>query len=122
MSLTMIMSQGMYAVPSKRRKDNLSKIDISQGDTIRDCVVQRLLNGKENKLLCHVPKPERMTTRIKNGEVGKSGKPKATRVVLFDYNTYTFEMLIERFGSPRKFPAGMAEKHADRIGKNRNGK
>lgn len=131
--LDAIMAGSIYAVKVKRKKDNRSKIDIKSDETIQDVVTHKVA-GMDRKVLCRVTSPETLTTRIKNGEIGKGGKEKATRVILGNPATYTFEMLIERYGSPSKWPASasvydkkerktvtvdLRDKWAHRIGKNR---
>lgn len=129
--LDAIMAGSIYAVPSKRKKSNRSKIEIKSNEAVQDVVTHRA-GGMNRKVLCRVTTPEVLTTRIKNGETGKGGKAKATKVILENPATYTFEMLLERYGSPRKWPESVTvynpkllrnetvklkEKWAHRIGK-----
>lgn len=132
--LDAITAGSIYAVPSKRKKDNRSKIDIKSRETVQD-VVTHYAGGRARKVLCHVATPEVLTTRIKNGEIGKGGKEKASKVILENPSTYTFEMLLERYGTPRKWPesvtvynpktlrnetVNLKDKWAHRIGQNRS--
>lgn len=132
--LDAIMAGGIYAVKTSRKKDNRSKLEFNSSEAIQDVVTHKVA-GMERKLLCRVTSPETISTRIKNGEFGKSGKPKATRVILGNPATYTFEMLLERYGSPSKWPesasvydkqarktitVNLLDKWSHRIGKNRN--
>lgn len=132
--LDAITAGSIYAVKVKRKKDNRSKIDIKSKEAVQDVVTHRA-GGRARKVLCYVTSPEVLTTRVTNGEVGKNGKPKATKVILENPATYTFEMLLERYGSPRKWPesvtvynpekmrnesVNLKEKWAHRIGQNRS--
>lgn len=131
--LDAITAGSIYAVKTKRKKDHDSKIEIRQKEAIQDVTTHKA-GGMNRKVLCRVAQPERLETRVTNGEVGKNGKPKATKVTLGNPDTYTFEMLLERYGSPRHWPSevsvynpktlqtesvNLREKWAHRIGKNR---
>ena len=136
-----IEANGIYAVngtpsakPSKKPKAKKPKIDSVGGKMTKD-VVTHTVNGRARKVLCQVTHPSQFKTTVKNGEIGKNGKEKQTKVILGDASTYTFEMLIERYGSPRHWPTDvrhydrkkgqwidvdLREKWNHRIGKNRS--
>lgn len=132
--LDAITAGSIYAVKVKRKKDNLSKIDSQTRNTIQD-VVTHTTNNLRRKQLCRVTSPELLKARVKNGEKGKSGKEITSRVTIGNPDTYSFEMLLERYGTPSKWPKNvmaynekkmcmepvdLLEKWAHRIGKNRS--
>lgn len=125
--LDAIMSGGIYAVPSPRKKETDSLINVNQRTGVQDTITHTNLNGSKGKMVCMVKQREKVSTRIGKGK-------NSIKVVIGDPTTYTFEMLIERYGSPRKFPTGLRaydkeqakmidvcllEKFASHIGKNR---
>lgn len=136
-AMSMIENNGLYNVKTSRKKDprDKSKLKTVGGSTaIQEKRVKGGPDGVQRKVLIRDKTQIDIECSVRNGEYGFNGKEVLTKVKLGHWHTYTFEMLIERFHSPRHFPkpyeyydrklrekvyVDLREKWDHRIGKNR---